>query len=594
MNRQSVMDQARGSGWSVLVRGLRAAPHLTQGIVVTLLFGALGAFGRVVIPMAIQVATDEGINRPGGVDVQIVTASACLAGGAAISSTFGTCLMNRRLVRRSEESLRTLRSKAFRHVHSLPPLQVQAEQRGALVSRVTTDIDAVAHFLQDMGLAAIVSLMQMLFAIGVICTYSWKLAGLVLVGFVPLFVLVRSMQQLTKRRFDAVRKSFGAMTSVLAEALMGAGVIRGFGVQRPFGERIDGAVEELRQRQWEGQLTTTRTLVAGELVPGLTTAGVIAVGVVLGTHDRITVGELLSTLFLIPLFVAPMQLGVEIINQTQEAIAGLRRVLGLLETPQDTTVPDDARRPAPLKAGALAFSDVTFRYPDGSAALQNVSVTIPSASKVAVVGHTGSGKSTFGMLSARLADPTSGTVTLDGEPLGSIPRQALRRRVALVPQESFLFNTTVADNVRCGRPHATDEEIGTAFAELGLTDWLGTLSDGLATEVGERGGVLSAGERQLVALVRAHIGHPDVLVLDEATSSVDPVTEERVHLAMERLVSGRTSIHIVHRLSSAEDADEVLVLRAGRIVERGSHEALVARRGAYRALHDAWLANTAH
>ncbi|MFJ1678005.1 ABC transporter ATP-binding protein [Streptomyces sp. NPDC088251] len=593
MSSDFSIGEAEGSGRSILVRGLMASRHFTDGIFVTLILGAIGAAGRVVIPMAIQVATDDGIENPDGVDVQIVAMYATLAGMAALIGALSSAAMNWRLSRRSEEGLAELRVEAFQKVHRLSHLRLQGDQRGALVSRVTADIDAVANFLQDMGLAVITSVMQMLFAIIVISTYSWKLAALVLVGFVPLFILVQSVQQLTKKRFDAVRKSFGTMTSVISETLAGAGIIRTYRIQGSAHDRIDHAVENLKHRQWKGQLTTTRSLIAGELTPGLTTAGIIAVGVVLGTRGQITVGALISVLFLIPLFVTPVQLGVEIINQTQDAIAGWRRVLGLLDTPIDVTGPEASARDTPRKAGALEFQGVTFRYPDGTPALRDISVAIAGATKVAVVGHTGSGKSTFGNLIVRLADPSSGVVTLDGEPLGAIPLQELRRRVALVPQDPFLFDRTIAENVRCGSPGAADDDIRAAFAELGLTDWLATLPAGLGTAVGERGAGLSAGERQLVSLARAHISDPDVLVLDEATSSVDPATEERIRRAMTRLVDGRTALHIAHRLSSAEDADHVLVFHSGRIVEQGSHHSLIQQGGIYQGLHDSWVKNTA-
>lgn len=593
MSSDFSIGEAEGSGRSILARGLMASHHFTDGIIVTLALGAIGAAGRVVIPMAIQMATDDGIESPGGVDVPVVAMCVALAGIAAVIGALSSAAMNWRLSRRSEAGIAELRVEAFQRVHRLSQLRLQGDQRGALVSRVTADIDAVTNFLQDMGLAVIISVMQMLFAIILISTYSWELAALVLVGFVPLFVLVQSFQKLTKQRFDAVRKSFGRMTSVISETLAGASVIRAYGIQGPASNRIDHAVEDLKHRQWKGQLTTTRTLIAGELIPGLTTAGIIAVGVILGTHGQITVGALISVLFLIPLFVTPVQLGVEIINQTQDAIAGWRRVLGLLDTPIDVTEPEVSARDTPRKAGALEFQGVNFCYPDGTPALRDVSVAIAGASKVAVVGHTGSGKSTFGSLIVRLADPSSGVVTLDGEPLGAIPLQELRHRVALVPQDPFLFDRTVAENVRCGSPGAADDDIREAFAELGLSDWLAALPAGLDTPVGEQGAGLSAGERQLVSLARAHISDPDVLILDEATSSVDPATEERIQHAMTRLVDGRTALHIAHRLSSAENADRVLVFHSGRIVEQGPHDSLIQQGGIYRGLYDSWVKNTA-
>jgi len=221
-------------------------------------------------------------------------------------------------------------------------------------------------------------------------------------------------------------------------------------------------------------------------------------------------------------------------------------------------------------------------------------VRIPNGTRVAVVGETGSGKTTFAKLVTRLLDPTDGWVIIGGVPLNRIRFASLRRRVAFVPQEGFLFDTTVGGNVRYGRPEATDAELHAAFEELGLADWLEQLPAGLDTPVGERGGQLSVGERQLVALVRAWIADPSLLVLDEATSAVDPALEVRLRRAIERLTAGRTSITVAHRLSTAEAADEVLVFDQGSLVERGPHDELLAAGGVYAALHADWAVGTAN
>jgi putative ABC transport system ATP-binding protein len=220
-------------------------------------------------------------------------------------------------------------------------------------------------------------------------------------------------------------------------------------------------------------------------------------------------------------------------------------------------------------------------------------MSIAPNTRVAVVGETGSGKTTLAKLLTRLMDPTSGAVRLDGVDLREVPFASLRERVVLVPQEGFLFDSTLRANALYGRLGATDEEILRAVDQLGLTDWLGTLPRGLDTRVGQRGEALSAGERQLVALVRAHLADPDLLVLDEATSAVDPALEMRIARALERLTKGRTSVTIAHRMSTAENADEVVVVDRGRIVQRGSHPALVAAGGVYGRLHASWVAQQA-
>jgi ABC-type multidrug transport system fused ATPase/permease subunit len=231
---------------------------------------------------------------------------------------------------------------------------------------------------------------------------------------------------------------------------------------------------------------------------------------------------------------------------------------------------------------------VRFRYPTGNDVVRDVTVDIAPGAKVAVVGETGSGKTTFAKLATRLLDPTAGTVSIGGVRLDTVRFVSLRRRVSYVPQEGFLFDMSIADNVRYGKPGVDDIGIAAAFADLGISEWVASVGDGLETRVGERGSNLSAGERQLVALVRAWIADPDVLVLDEATSAVDPALEVQLRRAIERLLHGRTSITIAHRLSTAEAADEVLVFHDGELVERGPHAALVAAGGVYARLHRDW------
>jgi ABC-type multidrug transport system fused ATPase/permease subunit len=238
----------------------------------------------------------------------------------------------------------------------------------------------------------------------------------------------------------------------------------------------------------------------------------------------------------------------------------------------------------------VRFEKVSFAYPGGPPVLREVTLDIDAGTRVAIVGETGSGKSTFAKLLTRLMDPSEGAVLLDGVDVRDIRQESLRRSVVLVPQEGFLFDDTLAANVRYGRLDATEHDILASADELGLGDWIAGLPRGLETRVGQRGESLSAGERQLVALLRAHLADPDLLVLDEATSAVDPSLEMRIGRALERLMSGRTSVTIAHRLSTAENADEVVVVDRGRIVQRGPHRELVGQPGVYAGLHSSWVA----
>jgi ABC-type multidrug transport system fused ATPase/permease subunit len=273
-------------------------------------------------------------------------------------------------------------------------------------------------------------------------------------------------------------------------------------------------------------------------------------------------------------------------------------VLDVLDLRPDVADPAEAGRDLPPGAVNVRFQGVHFAYPaasggDGPEVLSAVDLTVPARSRVAVVGETGSGKTTFAKLLTRLMDPTRGAVLLAGVPLTDVRFASLRRRVVMVPQDGFLFDATIAENVRFAKPDLSDEDLLLAFTELGLTDWLEGLPAGVQTPVGERGEALSVGERQLVALVRAYVADPDLLVLDEATSAVDPATEVRLQRTLDAVTRGRTTVAIAHRLSTAEAADEVIVFDRGRVVQRGSHAALVRDPDSvYGRLHAAWLEQT--
>jgi ABC-type multidrug transport system fused ATPase/permease subunit len=319
----------------------------------------------------------------------------------------------------------------------------------------------------------------------------------------------------------------------------------------------------------------------------------VVVGVLLGLDGGLTVGKLTAFLFLVTLFIQPVQIATDVLNDAQNAVAGWRRVLDVLDIEPDVADPDDRGVPLPPGPLSVTFRDVSFHYPGGPTVLAEVDLAIAARTRVAVVGETGSGKTTFAKLLTRLMDPATGEVLLGGTPLPTVRFASLRARVVMVPQDGFLFDATIAENVRFAAPALTDPEIEDALTELGLADWAAGLPAGIQTPVGERGEALSVGERQLVALVRAYVADPDLLVLDEATSAVDPATEVRLQRALDLVTRGRTTVAIAHRLSTAQAADEVIVVDAGRVVQRGPHSVLVRQEGSiYANLYASWLEQT--
>ncbi|HEU5426747.1 MAG TPA: ABC transporter ATP-binding protein [Actinocrinis sp.] len=588
--RIELVREASGGPLAIVRKGLRLSPEFTRGIGVTMLLAFIATVGRIVIPIAVQQAVDHGFDAPGGVDVGEVRVMVGLAALAVLATTLAAYTMNRRLYRASESGLATLRIKAFRHVHDLSVLHQQAEQRGALVSRVTSDVDTITNFIQEGGLVLFISVAQMFLATAVMGSYSWQLTLLVWLCFLPLFAAMRFLQRRTGARYNVVRQSIGRMLSAFSESLVGAPVVRAYGIEERTGRRINEAVDATRAAQVRAQAMIVGTFSAGEVAAGLANAGVVVLGVVLGVGGRITAGQLIAMLFLVSLFITPVQWGVEVLNEAQNAISGWRRVIGLLESEPDVADPSGHGAAEPLPGGPVhvEFQRVAFAYPGGPPVLRDISVLIPRRARIAVVGETGSGKTTFAKLLTRLMDPVEGSVLINGVDLRRIGFDELRRRMVMVPQDGFLFDGTIADNVRYGAPDATQDAVVAAFDRLGLGDWLAGLPEGAGTRVGQRGESLSAGERQLVALARAYIADPDLLLLDEATSAVDPATELRIQRALDELTRGRTTVAIAHRLSTAQTADEVLVFDAGELVERGPHRELVAQDGVYAGLHASW------
>ncbi|RCV52580.1 ABC transporter ATP-binding protein, partial [Marinitenerispora sediminis] len=526
-------------------------------------------------------------------DMVFVTRAVALCAVLIVLTAVCSYLMNVRLYRATESGLATLRRKAFRHVHDLSVLTQNSERKGALVSRVTSDVDQISAFMQWGGLLLIVSSGQLLIATVLMAVYSWKLTLLVWLCFLPLLFGVRWLQGLLSRAYLKVRERTGDMLGAIGETVVGAAVIRAHATEERTGRRIDETVLATRRAQVRAQRLSMAVSPFSELIAAVANAAVVVVGVLLGIGGELSAGELVAFLFLVTLFVTPMMLATEIFNEAQNAIAGWRRVLGVLDTVPDIADPGDDGYELSRGPVSVAFRDVGYAYPGGPPVLAGVNEEIRAGTRLAVVGETGSGKTTFVKLLTRLMDPTEGTVLLDGVDLRRVAFASLRRRVVMVPQEGFLFDSSLGDNIRFARPEATDAELEAAIADLGLADWLAGLAHGLDTPVGQRGESLSAGERQLVALVRAYVADPDLLVLDEATSAVDPHTEVRIQRALDRLTSERTSVTIAHRLSTAEAADEVLVFDSGGVAQRGTHAELVATPGVYADLHASWVRSSA-
>ena len=583
-------DSAELGAIATVRRGLRLTPEFYDGLRTTLLLALLATAGRIVVPVAVQQTIDNGLAATGEQNLVLVRWAVDGAAVAVLVTAVSAYAMNVRLFRTAETGLSALRVKAFRHVHDLSVLTQSTERRGALVSRVTSDVDTISTFMQWGGVLLLVSVGQLVVATVVMAVYSWELTLLVWVCFLPLFLALKTFSRVVSRAYGVVRERVGAMLAVVSESVVGAATIRAYGVEGRTAARIDSSIAAHQSAATRAQMIVAGVFSSGEVVAGIANGLVVVVGVLLGVAGELSLGELVAFLFLVTLFVGPVQVGTEVLNEAQNAVAGWRRVLAVLDTTPDVADPGLAGVELPRGPIDVRFCSVGYSYPGGPPVLTDVDVAIAPQSRVAVVGETGSGKTTFAKLLTRLMDPVHGDVLIDGVDLRRIRFDSLRERIVMVPQDGFLFDDTLGANIRFGRPGATDDDIVLALTELGLADWYDGLPAGLSTRVGQRGEQLSAGERQLVALARAYLADPDLLVLDEATSAVDPATEVRLQRALEGLTRGRTAITIAHRMSTAEAADEVLVFDAGRLVQRGRHQDLVAADGVYARLHESWSA----
>jgi ABC-type multidrug transport system fused ATPase/permease subunit len=548
--------------------------------------------GRAIVPIAVQMGIDHGL-RTNPVRAGVVLEVAVIT--IAILCITTTCgyLMIRRLYQVSETALANMRVRTFRHIHDLSMLHQQSERRGALVSRVTSDVDTITQFIQWGGVILLISGGQLIVTTIVMGFYSWQLTLVVLGAFLPAIIVIKAFQKRLALAYAESRRRIGEMLAVISEAVVGAPIIRAYGIQARTSRRLDTSIGAFQVAQKRALFKSVMSFSTGELAAALALAAVVLVGVQLGIGDQLTLGELVAYLFLVTLFIQPVQIATEVLNEAQNAIAGWRRVLDVLDMKPD--VADPVEHGVDLPAGPLdiRFAHVNFNYPGGPRVLDDIHLDIPAKTRVAIVGETGSGKTTFAKLLTRLMDPVGGDVLLSGTPLRTVRFSSLRSRVVLVPQDGFLFDDTVAENVRFAAPGISDEDMELAFTELGLIDWVLGLPHGFQTRVGERGEGLSVGERQLVALVRAYVADPDLLVLDEATSSVDPATEVRLQRTLDAVTRGRTTVAIAHRLSTAQAADEVIVMDKGVVVQRGPHPQLVRDEDSvYAKLYASWLEQT--
>ena len=536
-------------------------------------------------PFLVRYGIDHGINEgnAGALNAAVV-GYVVVAILAYVTNRIQITLISRV----GENFLRRLRIRVFDHLQRLSMPFYDRSKAGVLVSRMTSDVDSLAELIQ-LGLAMFVSnALLLVVSVIVLTSVSWQLMLVCMLALPPVILASIKFQRDSNDAYLEVRDRIGSTLSHLQEGIAGVRVVQAFAREEVEVGRFERGNRELYDSHMRSVAISAWYLPVIELAGWGTTAMALGVGGWWVHEGMLTVGTVAFFVLTLSNLFEPVQQLSQLFNMVQSAGAGLYKLYELLDTPVDVR-----ERPGAVDlagAGDVEVDGVSFAYGDGPTVLRDVSLRIPAGTRLALVGPTGAGKSTLAKLVARLYDPTSGSVRLGGVDLRDATLASLRGRIVVIPQEGFLFNGTIRDNVRLARADATDAEVDDALRAVGAYERFAALPEGLDTEVRERGSRLSAGEKQLVSLSRAALADPAVLVLDEATSSLDPGTEVLVESAVDRLLEGRTVVVIAHRLSTSERADVVGVVDGGELVELGTHADLVAAGGRYASLYATWVA----
>lgn len=580
------VDEARAAGAEEsyglrrLLRGFWAPLTVSLGLV------ALDAGSGLLLPVLIRHGIDQGVEKAA---LGAVWAAALLALIVVFGQWAAQFAETRMTGRTGERVLYSLRVKIFAQLQRLGLDYYERELTGKIMTRMTTDVDSLSSFLQTGLVTAVVSVFTFFGILVALLVLDVELALIVFATLPVLVVGTIVFRRKSVAAYELARDRVSLVNADLQESVAGLRIVQAFRRERSGASRFAERSDSYREARVRGQWLISVYFPFVQLLSSGAAAAVLIVGAGRVEAGTLTTGALVAYLLYIDLFFAPVQQLSQVFDGYQQATVSLGRIQGLLREPTTTPRPERPREVPELR-GEIAFENVRFQY--GTAeergekgeALAGISLRIPAGQTVAFVGETGAGKSTLVKMVARFYDPTSGRITADGADLRELDLTAYRHRLGVVPQESYLFQGTVRDAIAYGRPDASDAEVEAAARAVGAHDMIATLDGGYLHTVAERGRNLSAGQRQLIALARAELVDPDVLLLDEATAALDLATEAQVNQATDRLAGKRTTLVVAHRLTTAARADRVVVMDRGRVVEDGSHTELLALGGRYAEL----------